>query len=210
MTKPGRLASRSALKQVLSPVTPRETDSLERVADRGALLRELRRIAGDAGLLHRLLEQIDDVVGLRVGVVRDLLRRSGRASGVLLALNFLVKARVASLRSHQKPATMIMPSASRPNSSIEFGSAKICEPMTRPGEALAAQFLDDLAGAVGRAGDGDHVGLALERLGDLRRDIEALELDGDRLAERHVVGLEDRRIELACPRCWRRARPRHR
>ena len=65
-----------------------------------------------------------------------------------------------------------------------------------PGEALAAQLLDDLAGAVRRAGNGDDIGLALQSLGDLRRDIEALELDADRVAVRDVVGLEDRRIEL--------------
>ena len=44
---------------------------LKRIADRGTLLRQLGRIAGHAGLLHHLLEQINDVVRFRVGVVRD-------------------------------------------------------------------------------------------------------------------------------------------
>ena len=50
-----------------------ETDALESVADGGALLGEPGGIAGDIGFLHRLLQEIDDVVGLRVGVVRDFL-----------------------------------------------------------------------------------------------------------------------------------------
>jgi len=64
------------------------------------------------------------------------------------------------------------------------------------GEPRRRQLLDGLAGAVDGGGQRHHVGLALHDLRHLRREVEALVLEGDGLAMRDARGLEDGRIEL--------------
>src|SRR5580658_2056925 len=170
-----------------------EADGLERIANYGPLLRELGRIAGHSDLLHHLFEQIDDVVGVGVGVVRDFF--GGKpAFGIFLRVFF---------REGTGRIGAVPPEAGDNQKSIgvaakqvdRIGVGKDLRADDAALEALATEFLDHLAGAVRRGCHRNDIRLALQRLRYLRPNVEAVVLESDRLAERDAVGLEDCRIE---------------